>query len=153
MSEAESRTPTRQRIVTGRLYRVRSGRGYRFTSQEPQPPPEPVRRPARVALMLTLAHRLHKAIEQGLYTNRAELASALGVTRARISQLLDLLLLAPDIQEELLFLEAIDGAEPLSERALRDIVRTGSAWAAQRRAWQSCKRSVVLAPDVEHRIR
>jgi hypothetical protein len=33
-----------------------------------------------------------------------------------VTQLLDLTLLAPDIQEAVLALEAVDGVEPMSER-------------------------------------
>jgi hypothetical protein len=48
----------------------------------------------------------------------ADVARRLGFTRARLTHLLDLLLLAPDVQVAVLSLEAIDGAEPMSERAL-----------------------------------
>jgi len=45
------------------------------------------------------------------------------------------MLLAPDIQDEILFLEAVDGFEPLAERELRAIVRY-RGWAEQRVAWR-----------------
>ena len=125
------------RIFTGQLFRVRKGRGWTFVDQPPAPP-EPVRRPARVARMLALAHRLQAAIDRGEYRDRAELARQLGLTRARISQLLALTLLAPDLQEHVLFLEAVDGREPLTERALRDVVRH-EGWGDQRGAWQQLR--------------
>lgn len=96
---------------------------------------EPVRRPARVALMLALAHRIERQIARGELADRADAARRLGLTRARITQLCDLLLLAPDIQEELLFLESVDGVEPISERALRAIVAEPS-WERQRQLWR-----------------
>jgi hypothetical protein len=126
------------RIFTGQLFRVREGRGWSFTEVPPAPPPETVRRPARVAQALALAHRLQAAIDRGDYRDRAELARQLGFTRARVTQLLDLLLLAPDIQARVLDLEAFDGVEPMAERALRGIVRHES-WAEQRRAWDQCR--------------
>ena len=61
----------------------------------------PEHRPARVAQALALAHRLEAAVERGEYRDRAEIARQLGFTRARVTQILDLLLLAPDIQEEI----------------------------------------------------
>ena len=122
------------RILTGQLFRVRDGRGWTFSEQPPPAPHEPVRRPARVAQVLALAHRLQRAIDRGGYRDRAELARQLGFTRARVTQILDLLLLAPDIQEHVVHLEAVDGVEPFAERALRDVVRHES-WAEQRRAW------------------
>ncbi len=54
--------------------------------------------------------------------------------RAKVTQLLDLLLLAPDLQARVLELEAIDGAEPMTERSLRAVAHEGS-WADQRAAW------------------
>ena len=75
-----------------------------------------------------------QAIERGEYRDRADAARAHGLTRGRVTQLLNLSLLAPDIQEHLLELEAVDGREPLSERALRKVVRH-SCWAEQRTAW------------------
>lgn len=123
------------RIFTGHLFRVRDGHGWAFSEEPPEPPPKPVYRPARVAQMLALAHRLEVAITAGEYADRADVARQLGFTRARITQLLDLTLLAPDIQERVLELEAIDGQEPLTERSLRGVVRE-VAWSDQRAAWR-----------------
>jgi hypothetical protein len=92
--------------------------------------PEPVRRPERVAIMLALAHKIQQAIDRGAVHDRAEVARRLGLTRARVTQLLDLTLLAPDIQAWILELQAVDGVEPMSERALRDIVHAEN-WAVQ----------------------
>ena len=41
------------------------------------------------------------------------------------------MLLAPDVQEQILFSESVDGLEPMSERAVRAAVRTGS-WGSSR---------------------
>jgi len=92
--------------------------------------------PARVARQLALAHALQERLDARDFPDRAEMARALGFTRARISQLLDLLLLAPDIQEEILFLEYPPGTQPLSEADLRPLVRL-TLWSEQRRAWRA----------------
>jgi hypothetical protein len=117
-------------IVTGKLHRVRKGHGQRFV-ETPPVVSEPVRRPARVAVMLALAHKIQQAIDRGAVRDRAEVARRLGLTRARVTQLLDLTLLAPDIQERILFSEAVDGLEPMAERAVRTAVRVED-WARQR---------------------
>ena len=52
-----------------------------------------------------------------------------------MTQLLDLTLLAPNIQEGILFLEAVGGVEPNSEHALRAIVRLRQ-WCEQRHVWR-----------------
>jgi hypothetical protein len=107
----------------------------------PPPKPEPVRRPAKVAQQLALAHHLQAAIDRGAIADRADVARKLGLTRARVTQLLDLLLLAPDLQAAVLALEAVDGAEPMAERALRAVAHAGT-WAEQRAA---CGRSSRIA--------
>jgi len=124
------------RVFTGHLVRRRRGHGYAFSDEPPPPPPAPARRPARVAEMLALAHRLQRAIDAGEYKDRAEIARQLALTRARVTQILDLLLLAPDIQEQIIFLERVDGREPVTERALRPLLGTQS-WAEQRDAWRT----------------
>ena len=81
--------------------------------------PEPVRRPARVAIMLALAHKIQNAIDRGAVSDRAEVARCLGLSRARATQLLDLTLLPPDLQGQILELESINSIEPICERVLR----------------------------------
>jgi len=84
--------------------------------------------------MLALAHQVQNAIDRGLVADRAAVARKLGLTRARVTQLLDLLLLAPDLQEAVLAMEAVDGVEPMAERTLRVVAHAG-AWGEQRVAW------------------
>ena len=109
----------------------RRGRTKVFTQAPPKlRAPEPPR-PLRAARMLALAHRLQAMIEAGEVEDRASLARRLGFSRARITQLLDLLLLAPDIQEELLFTEVPPGRDPVTEHDLRKVVRA-PLWADQR---------------------
>ncbi len=114
-------------VLKGTLFR-RQGRRVELSDTSPTPPEPraPVRRPAKVARMLALAHHLQRLIDQGMVADRAGLARKLGLTRARVTQLLDLLLLAPRIQEAVLTLEAVDGVEPLCERKLRSVVSAAS---------------------------
>jgi len=119
------------RIFEGKLHRAQRGHGKTFIVGPLLPPPEPVRRPARVAVMLALAHKLQDAIDRGVARDRAEVARRLGLTRARVTQLMDLTLLAPDIQEQILFAESVDGVEPMSEREMRVAARL-TWWAFQR---------------------
>src|SRR5258708_22780518 len=77
--------------------------------------------PARVARQLALAHALQARIASGEFEDQAQIARALGLSPARGSQLFDLLLLSPDIQQEILFLKFPPGAQPLHEAALRPI--------------------------------
>lgn len=122
-------------VLVGKLFRVRKGRGKRF---EKEPAKEPEKRPARIALQLALAHRIQRAIDAGEIRDQAEAARQMGVTRARLSQILDLTLLAPGIQERLLNAEG----ESLSERALRSVSRIQD-WNGQ----QPVLRERPLPPD------
>ena len=124
---------TTENVVTGALHRVQHGHGRRFVAELP-PAVTPARRPARVAVMLALAHKIAAAIGSGHLRDQADAAQRLGVTRARVTQLAALLHLAPDLQERVLFLEAIDGIEPLTERALRGVT-PARCWAEQRAIW------------------
>lgn len=82
--------------------------------------------PSRAALMLALAHYMQRQIDRGELTNQATAAKHLRVTRARLSQILDLLLLAPDIQEQIVI-----GDASSSERDLRNVTAT-FCWKSQR---------------------
>ena len=143
----EAPAPAGTHIYSGYIFRRRAGRRVAFDETPPPPPPEPVVRPARVARMLALAHRLEAGIDAGEYADRADVARHLGVSRARVTQLLDLALLAPEIQEAILEMVAVDGREPLAERELRPIVRC-PVWELQRRTWRSSVGPTPKAPAV-----
>ena len=81
------------------------------------PPPVPAGRVPRVARLLALAIRLEQLVQARVIANYAALAELGHVSRARVTQILNLLLLAPDIQEALLFL-------PRTERG-RDAIHLG----------------------------
>ena len=80
------------------------------------------------------AHRIAADIEAGRYKDYADVARRHGLTRARLTQLMNLLLLAPDIQEEVLALEFPVGREPVTERTLRRVLAS-LCWEDQRAAW------------------
>lgn len=94
------------------------------------------RYPARIARQLALAHALQRRVDAGEFADYATMSRALGLTRARITQLMDLLLLAPDIQEEILFMQAEPGEQPIAERTLRTVVQSLD-WPGQRVRWRA----------------
>jgi hypothetical protein len=73
----------------------------------------------RIARLMALAMRFEGLLRKKKIRDYAELARRGHVTRARVTQIMKLLDLAPDIQEQLLFLPPIQG---LNERNLRPIV-------------------------------
>lgn len=117
-------------------YRVRRAAGRVEFSRNPAPPPPvvPRSRPAEVACMLALAHHLEEAIEQGKFRNRIDVARRLGIVDSRVTQILSLCHLAPDIQEDVLFFEVTRGADLFSETELRKVARLLD-WDEQCRAY------------------
>ena len=92
----------------------------------------------RVARLLALAHRFENLIRDGEVRDYAELARLGHVTRARLSQVMNLLNLAPDIQEAILVLPPVtNGQDPIYERQLRPIMAVLD-WKKQRRMWANC---------------
>lgn len=80
------------------------------------------------SLSRALAHHLQSSVDRvASSADRAFVARNLGLlTRAGVTQLLNLLLLAPDLQARVLELEAVDGAELVAERTLRAVAHVGT---------------------------
>jgi hypothetical protein len=96
------------------------------------------RRSPGVVHLLALAHQIERKIRDGELRDYAHAARVLGVTRARVSQISGLTLLAPAIQEEILSLP--DGRrDPITERQLREIVAE-PLWEKQMRLWRLVRR-------------
>lgn len=76
---------------------------------------------------MALALRFERMLDVGTVASLAELARLGRVTRARMTQLMDLTLLAPDIQEALLFLPAhARGHDGVALRAMRYVCATSA---------------------------
>jgi hypothetical protein len=95
--------------------------------------PTPVRVP-RITKMMALAIRLDHLIKSGQVIDQAELARVGHVSRARLTQIMDLNLLAPDIQAEVLQLQPPLCGRELRERDLRKVAAV-SDWGRQREMW------------------
>ena len=121
-----------------RLVRVRRTNRVQFSDEPLAPPAPPTRRPAKLAQLLATAHYIEGLIQSGEVEHRADAARRLEVSRTRVTQLIDLTLLAPDIQEEILFAEAVEGREPFSERDARKVLRAWD-WPTQRVTWRAVR--------------
>jgi hypothetical protein len=98
---------------------------------KPSQRPSPLRAP-RVACLLALGHRFEQLVDSGEMRDYADIARLGRVSRARVSQILKLLALAPSIQEYILFLPPrIPGQPRITERDLRHVVRE-ARWDRQR---------------------
>ena len=106
----------------------------------PAPKPSaPAGRTPRVSKLMALAIRFDKLLRDGKVADQSELARLAHVTQPRMTQIMNLLHLAPDIQEEVLHLPAVaEGRDPVTERDLRPITRI-KHWRQQRRTWSQVK--------------
>ena len=132
--ERDGRITTRSTIHFTRAAR---GRKQLRLGEAPQTPPGVVfGRVPRIARLMALSIRLQLMIDGGEVRDFAELARLGHVTRARITQVMNLLHLAPDIQEDILFLPPIEsGRDPIRELQLRPITLVPD-WRKQRKLWR-----------------
>ena len=113
-------------VATYRVTFARPGRA-------PRPAPAPPSPIPRVTHMLVLAHRIDGMIRSGEIRDWADAARLIGITRARMTQIANLLLLAPAIQESILLTTSEPAGLPTcSERRLRSAT-CQALWEFQRR--------------------
>jgi hypothetical protein len=90
----------------------------------------------RITRLMALAIKFEKMVEHGEVRDYADLARLGYVTRARMTQIMGLLNLAPDIQDALISLGKC--GEEIRERQLRPIVAIAD-WREQRQHWLRLK--------------
>ena len=91
----------------------------------------------RISRYMALAIHFEDLIRQGVVTDYADLARLGHVTRARVTQIMNLRLLAPEIQEDLLFSEKEgDDRIPIQLKSLQ-VLATICSWRTQRQLWQN----------------
>lgn len=95
------------------------------------PVPSPERIP-RISRLMALAIHFDAMIRRSEVRDYADLARLGGITRARATQIMNLLNLAPEIQEEILFFRGTaKGRDAVTERNLRGLTAMVE-WHAQR---------------------
>ena len=87
----------------------------------------------RITRLMALAIKFQAMVEGGEVRDYADLARLGYVTRARLTQIMNLALLAPDIQEAILIVDKVAPAS-LNEHQLRAVARI-FGWGEQRRAF------------------
>jgi len=92
---------------------------------EPRGKPKPPKKPEtpRVVELLRMALEWQRQLDAGDASTQAEIARREGITRARVTQIMALLRLAPEIQEHILAMPESVGRPAISERVLRPITR------------------------------
>jgi hypothetical protein len=108
----------------------------------PTAPDRPKGRLPRITRYMALAIYYEDLIRQGHVHDYAEIAALGHVTRARLTQIMNLRLLAADIQEEIIsMVRLVKGRDMLCLQQLQRIALE-SNWQNQRKLWESCMISV-----------
>ena len=119
-----------------KVKRKLSGAGVQRRADRPESKP-PVSVVPRISKLMALAIHFDRLLRSGEISDVKELARLCHVTQPRISQILALNMLAPEIQEELLFLPEVTSGRPaIQERILRPIAAAVS-WERQREMWKA----------------
>ncbi len=132
MNDSPIRIQCQIRLVSG------AGGRKRIVDPEQPVPPKTVRgRTARASRLMALAIHFDELLRGGVVRDYAQLARLGHVSHARISQVMNLLILAPDIQEAILFLpRTVRGRDPIRESHLRPLTAVAD-WRQQRHLWQA----------------
>lgn len=130
--------------VVRTIHIARKARRKRVVLGPEAPKPELPGRVPRVARLMALAIKYDRLLRKGVVADMSELARLCQVTQPRMTQIMNLLHLAPDIQEQILDLPAVrKGRDPITERDLRPLVALAS-WRTQRATWRSNARTLGL---------
>lgn len=122
-------------IVERTFHVKKKSRGKQNICRGQQPTELPPGRLPRITRLMALAIHFDELLSTGEVSSQAELARLGKVTRARLTQIMNLLLLAPDIQEQILEMPRIEtGRAPITERELRGVAQMPN-WREQRRSW------------------
>ena len=122
--------------------------GSKIAGRRRSPLPLASRRVPRITRLLALAHKLDGLVSQGVVAGYAALAGLGHVSRARLSQIMSLLNLAPEFQEVILFLPpTLRGRDVVHLRDLLPIAQVLD-WADQRARWRRQARLSLLCPSL-----
>lgn len=96
----------------------------------------------RISRLMALAIRFDRLVREGKVADLSDLARLAHVTQPRMTQIMNLNHLAPDIQDELLHLAPIAiGRERIHERMLRSLAAEID-WKRQRATWSNYRLAI-----------
>jgi hypothetical protein len=127
---------TRALVVTREVHFGRASRGRKVIAGGAAAGTPTLGRIPRVTRLMALAIHVDDLVRRGEIADYAELARFAHVTRARATQVMNLLHLAPGIQEEILCLQrSAGGRDAVTERQVRPIAAVPD-WRKQRVMWR-----------------
>ena len=142
--------PMTERFTVHRKFHVATMRKGAKQIQNGTPPIKPVGRVPRISRLLALAHHCFHLVRSGVIINQSELAHFGQISTTRMTQIMWLDNLAPDIQEEILFLpRTVQGRDPIKEADVRPIAKTLD-WKKQRQMWQRLRLGNIAPPETSN---
>jgi hypothetical protein len=124
-------------ITIERKVHFGNGRRGRKDLRDGESPPAPTGRVPRVARLMALAIRFEQLIRDGVVADPADLARLGKVSRARMTQIMNLLQLAPSIQEDLLFLPCVTRGRAQLGISVMQSIASIADWSRQRSLWSA----------------
>ena len=127
--------------LTKKIHFSMANKGKRQIKPGPTPVVDiPDGRVPRISRLMALAIKFDGLIASGAIRDQTQLAELGHVSTARVTQIMNLLHLAPDIQEEILFLPRVmNGRDAIRERVIRSITAELD-WRRQRQLWNALMR-------------
>lgn len=122
--------------LTTHIERVQRGARRRITDGEAQPR---IGHVPRITRLLALSYHFDAVIKAGVVQDYAEIARLYQLTRARLSQIMLLRFLAPDIQEEIALMPNVHKRDSVIEKRIRHIAMLLD-WGEQRKAWRKVRK-------------
>ena len=123
------------KLTVNRSFHVQTRRNGSKSLAGGKAPTKPQGRVPRITRLLALAHRCRDLVRDGVIINQSELAHYGQISTTRMSQIMWLDNLAPEIQEQILALpRTVQGRDAILEREVRPIAKTHD-WAEQRTMW------------------
>jgi hypothetical protein len=124
-------------ITVKRKVNVRIGPVRKPKSDQPPDRPKKGRgKVPRVSRLMAIAIQFDKMLRSGEASDTLHLAELHSISQPRVTQIMNMALLAPDIQESLLNLpREFEGRSPINERRIRPLTAQWE-WKVQRAMWK-----------------
>ena len=123
------------KLTVNRAFHVQTRRNGSRSLANGKAPSKPLGRIPRITRLLALAHRCRDLVRDGVIINQSELAHYGQISTTRMSQIMWLDNLAPDIQDAILDLpRTVQGRDVILEKHVRPIAKTHD-WEEQRKMW------------------
>ena len=95
----------------------------------------------KLTRLLVLGHHFERLVRDGVVVDYTQLARLTGLSKARVTQILNLTMLPPDVQLEVLLLDGADvRRHRLFEKTAARLAAAHSDWNEQRAAWNSARK-------------